>query len=138
MNKQRQTMFNEMIDHLVQQGCRSYEPVDPETDEEGRDEACLYRGPNETKCAIGALINDEFYTPDLEGQGPLDPKVSRALERSGWSIDLNDQRFLSICQQGLHDRCNDGLFLTDLRINAQVIASEYSLDLPPSILGVQP
>ena len=29
-------------------------------------ESCLYRGPDGLKCAIGALIPDDLYTPDLE------------------------------------------------------------------------
>lgn len=28
---------------------------------------CLYRGPNHTKCAVGCLIADEDYSPDMEG-----------------------------------------------------------------------
>jgi hypothetical protein len=28
---------------------------------------CLYRGPNDTKCAFGIFIPDEFYRPEMEG-----------------------------------------------------------------------
>lgn len=28
---------------------------------------CMYRGANNLKCAVGVLIPNEFYTPDMEG-----------------------------------------------------------------------
>lgn len=30
---------------------------------------CRYRSPNGTKCAVGCLIPDELYTPEIEGAG---------------------------------------------------------------------
>jgi len=30
--------------------------------------SCLYRGPNGVKCALGHLINDEEYVPEMEGK----------------------------------------------------------------------
>lgn len=45
--------------------------------------ACLYRGPNGTKCAVGMLIKDEFYTPDMEGFYCINDKVREALFNSG-------------------------------------------------------
>jgi len=33
--------------------------------------ACAYRGDNGLKCAIGALIPDHLYCPELEGKGPV-------------------------------------------------------------------
>src|SRR5690606_37517326 len=29
---------------------------------------CRYRGPDGLKCAVGHIIPDELYTPDLEGK----------------------------------------------------------------------
>lgn len=29
--------------------------------------SCVYRGPNDTKCAVGCLIADEDYTEEMEG-----------------------------------------------------------------------
>lgn len=45
-----QTAFNIVKNHLLTQMTKSIEG-----------EQCLYRGPNGTKCAIGALITDEEY-----------------------------------------------------------------------------
>jgi len=36
---------------------------------------CLYRGPNNTRCAIGLLIPDEKYRPSIEGESCYDDKV---------------------------------------------------------------
>lgn len=49
-------MFDKMLEHLRAQGCRSVDEFD----------SCLYRGPNGTKCAVGALIPDEKYSKDME------------------------------------------------------------------------
>jgi len=45
-----QTAFNIVKNHLLTQMTKSIEG-----------NQCLYRGPNGTKCAIGALITDEEY-----------------------------------------------------------------------------
>lgn len=61
MNKlTNQSAFDIVVAHARAQGCRS---VDTE-----RSMACLYRGPNGTKCFIGALIPDELYKPEMEYQ----------------------------------------------------------------------
>jgi hypothetical protein len=49
----KQEIFDTVSKHLLTQGRRS-------SDESG----CLYRGPDNTKCAIGVLIKDEFLNPD--------------------------------------------------------------------------
>lgn len=33
---------------------------------------CKYRGPNGTKCPIGALIPDELYVPEMDDAGAYD------------------------------------------------------------------
>ncbi len=49
------------------QGCASaQESPDPTVS------MCLYRGANGNKCAIGHLIPDHLYTPDLENIAILD------------------------------------------------------------------
>ena len=54
-----QEIFNTVALHLFAQKCRSA------SGPEGM-MTCLYRGPNGTKCAVGALIPDELYNPDME------------------------------------------------------------------------
>lgn len=58
---------NQIIDfvaaRLAEQGCKSQE----EGSRTG--ENCLYRGPNNTKCAFGLLIPNEDYRPEFEDKG---------------------------------------------------------------------
>ncbi len=48
------------------------------------DDTCAYRSPDGKKCAVGILIKDEFYGPDLEG----------ALVSSGCVLD-------ALCMSGI-------------------------------------
>lgn len=47
-----QDLLNRAVAGILAQGCQSY--VD-----NGSEEYCAYRGPNNTKCAIGHLLTDE-------------------------------------------------------------------------------
>lgn len=53
-----QEVFDKVVTHLRTQGCQAFDP----------DNGCVYRGPNGTKCAVGCLIPDKEYTPQMEGQ----------------------------------------------------------------------
>lgn len=67
----KQEVFNLVVRALAKQGVKSIAAVDDprfiNIIEDDRP-MCLYRGPNGTKCAIGHLITDDKYTPDLEGE----------------------------------------------------------------------
>jgi hypothetical protein len=71
-------IFNTVKDHLLSQGVKSFD------DEEG----CAYRGPNNTKCAIGCLIKDEHYTYRLEGKSIYSVHVVEALIKS---LDVEEE-----------------------------------------------
>lgn len=51
-----QEAFTTVVLHLRKQGRRAQERSN-----------CRYRAPDGCKCAIGALIPDDQYTPELEG-----------------------------------------------------------------------
>ena len=51
-----QEMFDKVAAHLRKQNAKS-------SSEEGE---CFYRGPNGTSCAIGCLLPDEIYRPEME------------------------------------------------------------------------
>ena len=53
-----QETFDHVVRHLAKQGGPAL----------NRDGACMYRGPNGTKCAIGCVIPEHLYTPDIEHQ----------------------------------------------------------------------
>lgn len=59
----QQDIFNTVYVHLLIQNKASAE--DPAT--VAGVGSCLYRGPNGLKCAVGAVITDEEYTPKMEG-----------------------------------------------------------------------
>ena len=51
----KQETFDIIVNHLRKQRCKSAE-----------NSKCLYRGPNNTKCAAGILIPDKDYIPQME------------------------------------------------------------------------
>lgn len=64
---------------------------------------CAYRGKEGKKCAIGALIKDEFYNPEFEGHAFGNHTTVQAVERSlGTEITVGDESFLRRLQR-LHD-----------------------------------
>ena len=64
---------------------------------------CLYRGPDGTKCAVGALISDEHYNYALEGILAGDPPVKNAVEKSiGRELTMDELVLLSDLQY-IHD-----------------------------------
>lgn len=62
MNKQQ--IFDTVVKHLAAQKTRSYGTYKSHG---VWSTSCLYHGPNGTKCAVGCLIPDEKYSPDMEG-----------------------------------------------------------------------
>lgn len=60
----KQETFDMAVGHLIKQGQRAIS-------EDGTN-ACLYRGSEGTKCAVGALIPDELYTEEIEGYDSCD------------------------------------------------------------------
>lgn len=93
----RQKVFNMIAEHLIKQGVRSRV-----------DGFCSYRNPDGLKCAVGAIIKDEFYTPQLEKE-PLSYGSNRMMSALTNSLDSRptsgDIFFLSRLQQ-IHDHVN--------------------------------
>ncbi len=66
----RQEIFSKIRKHLLTQMEKSEAHTDRVNPANGEPiNMCLYRGPDGLKCAIGALIPDEAYKPDMEGMG---------------------------------------------------------------------
>ena len=73
-------LFARISIHLVTQGRRSWgRPPD------GDESCCLYRGPDGTMCAIGCIVPDELYRPDIEGLG-LEDRVDNMVETPIWRV----------------------------------------------------
>ena len=64
MTKTAQEVFDFVANHLFTQGVQA---MGVQKDMIGSTPICLYRGPEGTKCAVGAMIPDEEYEPEMEG-----------------------------------------------------------------------
>ena len=113
-----QEAFNVMVNHLRDQGCKAL------AGGAVAGSACSYLAPNGNKCAVGILIDDDKYCPDIEGMGADDKPVLIAVKASGWkgvSVALLDH--MQMCHDMLQPPRWEGRF--------KEIAEHYELTLPP-------
>jgi hypothetical protein len=89
----KQDIFDAVAIHLLEQGERSWDPLE---------EQCLYRGPNGLKCAVGALISDDAFDPDANHQPVDHPQVRQMLRFSGVPVSAETVSLLSDLQ-AVHD-----------------------------------
>lgn len=82
-----QEVFTKVAKHLMTQYQKSRD-----------DNRCLYRGPNDTSCAIGCLIPREIYSPYMEGVSIINllsegkfPQLNRLLDRVNTELLRNLQ-----------------------------------------------
>ena len=57
----KQQVFDKVATHLLTQGKASRAVV-------GGEVGCAYRGEDGTSCAVGCLLPDELYDPEMEGK----------------------------------------------------------------------
>lgn len=110
-----QEAFDLMVNHLITQGR-------PAVDDKGQ---CLYRGPNNTKCAVGILIPADKYTPALENLNPY-----QLVELHGLNFGEVETGFLFEAQNRLHDSpAGEPLenFVAEVKDNAQALARKWKL-----------
>lgn len=128
--------FQEILDTTVpailKQGCKS-----TEGNAWPGGAKCLYRGPNNTKCAVGVLIPDNKYLEAMEdGDWTLERIVCRVYggEPSNFIDGGSDLSlivgFLSRLQQQ-HDCADDGDFVNSFRERARSMAHSYGLTWNP-------
>ncbi len=117
--ERQQEVFNKAYLGLAAQGFRR--SIKNEADE---DEMCRYRSPNGLKCAVGHLLTDEQYTPEMEGNSIL------SLERLT-GVDLGevfgvDMMFLQDLQE-----CHDsGLEPSEMIESLVAFAERFGLTVP--------
>lgn len=89
-----QEIFDKVARHLLTQNKQSVDQMG----------GCSYRGENNTKCAIGCLIDDEHYCESLEGRSMSENNnVKLAVEKSiGEALEHRACRLLGRLQK-LHD-----------------------------------
>jgi len=111
-----QEAFDRSAKHLLTQAI-------PATNKKGM---CAYRGVNNTKCAIGALIPDDIYNVDMEGR-----PVKFLIDNNNAIKNLfeNVNRYFLRDLQRCHDRAAmDGMdfYGNDLKIFKQLIIKNFS------------
>lgn len=103
LNETMQHIFDTVVPLLIQQGKSSMR-----MNLDGYNYSCMYRGDNGSKCAIGWLIADDRYSPDLEHNGAVS-----VMESLNWmpNPDLNLTQFSGdkVFHNFLHDLqvCHD-------------------------------
>lgn len=96
-------VFNFVKTHLLTQNVTSVDNNQPDI--------CAYRGANNTKCAIGCLIADEFYHTGLEGQSYN--KFIEVLVKKSIGFLPNPEMLASL--QILHD--NDSIYNWNIQLH---------------------
>ncbi len=115
MTYTKQQTFNKVVRHLRRQGVRS--------SDEG---VCLYRGPDDTKCAVGCLIPDELYSPRMEGCAANGFEMACFLVLLGHDVELCDNL------QSAHDFYMSGGCFEEqgLEWALECIAERHGLKVP--------
>ena len=86
-------VFNKVSEHLLAQNHRALSVADL---------SCVYRSPTGLKCAVGCLIEDQFYSRGLEGLDVRHGVIENVLKLSGVPVTETVLRLLQELQQ-LHD-----------------------------------
>lgn len=116
---QAQEIYDTIVKHLFQQGKRSQ-----------NDRYCCYRGPDDTKCSIGAILPDELYYPEMEGNKTIKAIINENPDRfPQWMVD--NLGLLSELQNA-HDKNFHWEHPDNMRKALEKIAEVYKVS--PSIL----
>lgn len=113
-----QEIFDTVVTHLLTQRKKAINDM-------GK---CVYRTDEGLKCAVGCLITDECYSPEIEGWGIWYLDVTEALECSGIPVTIKTNETLLVDLQYVHDHEHVGLWKQGL-LN---VASKYGLN--PDVL----
>ncbi len=120
----KQDIYNRVKAALLAQGSRSVS-----------DTGCVYRSTDGKRCALGHLIDDEHYSPELEGNGCGSMIVIKALQASGISVSENDsdddvyhdhRDFLRKIQMAHDSAALD--FVPEFTARMAELAREYNLE----------
>jgi len=112
----QQQAFNKMCNHLMKQMKKAGYMEDGLF-------VCLYRAPNGTKCAVGAIIPDKYYKKEMEHSSASNLK----LYVDGPFKNLGQQFINEV--QAIHDEKPPSKWAQRLR----AVAKKYKLEQPESI-----
>lgn len=117
MKMSNQEIFDRVATHLFTQGMQSIET-----------RGCLYRGPNGTKCAVGCLIADEDYDPEMDS--PHRETHVMALKTSGFLPPYLQSANLTLLRelQDSHDGSANWASRDALRQRLENVVKFFNLD----------
>lgn len=116
-----QEIFDKVAEHLLTQKVESRAVYKGYVNR-----ACAYRGENRTKCAVGILIPDEDYRPEMEGNVPHKNLFSvEVWPNQDSAKPLKEHISLLSSLQRVHD--NHHVF--KWKEGLAEVAKEYNLDL---------
>jgi hypothetical protein len=120
MKMNHQEIFNKVLDALRKQGHASI----------NKNGSCMYRAENGDRCAVGHLISDEAYSPELEGRRASTSPVQSALASSGVPTDFDTIKLLMELQFA-HDRSLKEYGMSKFESRMSDIAIRFSLNYTP-------
>ena len=109
----KQQTFDTVKKHLLEQQKKALNTIN----------GCCYRAPDGSKCAVGCLIPDEFYSPDLEGYSIWIRNYNATKGPTHLMIQLgHDLVLLRDLQQ-----CHDSYNVTEWPTRLNAIAAKHNL-----------
>ena len=129
MSKARkQELFNKAVAGLASQG------FEASVDTDG---TCQYRGPNGKRCAVGWLISDASYSPEMEGKTPEKSGYKAAAAMFEALFPSAAERTFLTNLQACHDRAfnsaaNEAVAVAMVK-NLDAFARLHDLVIPPEL-----
>ena len=126
-----QVLFTESVTKIIAQGQAAYNLEVRE---------CQLRAPGGRACAVGMVINDLHYDPDMEATASPRNFAALPLRRAiassypDLNLDPNNHRGsywrMLTGLQSAHDKADDRDFIHDFSLLAGEIALEFNLEMP--------
>ena len=119
----KQETFDKMVTHML--GMTEKSTLGPDNI------VCAYRGMNNAKCAVGCLIDDEYYSVKIEHHSISridDTPTSLLVALSSSGIDTADEDILRLMSsvQLVHDDSD----IADWQLNLTHLASLEGIKMP--------
>lgn len=134
MNQERtiETRNHEIMQQQFDQAYRGLASQGFERSTDANTDACLYRGPDGRRCAVGHLLPDHLYREEINTHGldtlTEDFEIARHLHVVGENGDLIPEIFDFLRRlQAAHDGNTAG---EEMKRELAFVAEEYELTIP--------
>jgi len=123
---QMQELFDKMVEGLNKQKAISTRPATWDEDVL----MCAYRAENGNRCAVGMLIPDDLYVPELEGRPAASSEIFDVLGID-YDQEFEFKCFLNDAQTMLHDNFQEqGWSQIEWEENVHLCAQRFKLVNP--------